>query len=451
MLRAIDTADANGPETSPLSPEIQSAIRAELEAMLKAAIFAQSGRCKKFLTHVVLETLAGNAAELKERTIGVGVFNRASDYGTGDDSIVRVTANEVRKRLGQFYAESPDAHAIQIELPRGSYIPEFRIQPSRGGRKTDSITLSEATTTLTTTAVEAAVTSLNPAPASAPPINITSEPGRAVIAQPESGTEAWFSRSWVYWPVGIIVIAIVAILLWRMNTARNVPDIWSSFLNASAPVLVCIDTHDLHVKSAVSPDHETFVDAVLFRQIIALDDAAVLSTMASILGKKNVPFRVVGAEQTSLADFRRQPVILIGAIDNKWTLRLTQHLRYRLEVANPPGSGSGKQPIASIVDSEHPGTAWTTDLAVPFSEWKNDYAIVARFDDSTTGVPVLIEAGLGNTGSVAASELISSGRLSETLAEEAACQRKRNFEAVVETQIIDTKPGPPHLIRLQCW
>lgn len=39
---------------------------------------------------------------------------------------------------------------------------------------------------------------------------------------------------------------------------------------------------------------------------------------ASILGKKNVPFRVVGAEQTSLADFRRQPVILIGAINNKF-------------------------------------------------------------------------------------------------------------------------------------
>lgn len=39
---------------------------------------------------------------------------------------------------------------------------------------------------------------------------------------------------------------------------------------------------------------------------------------ASILGKKNVPFRVVGAEQTSLADFRRQPVILIDAINNKF-------------------------------------------------------------------------------------------------------------------------------------
>ena len=104
-----------------------------------------------------------------------------------------------------------------------------------------------------------------------------------------------------------------------MTTVKSGPDVWDSFLNANTPVLVCIDTHDLHLKSAASPDNQTFMDAVLYKQIIALDDAAVLSTMASVLGKKNVPFRVVGAEQTSLADFRRQPVILIGAMDNKWT------------------------------------------------------------------------------------------------------------------------------------
>ena len=77
--------------------------------------------------------------------------------------------------------------------------------------------------------------------------------------------------------------------------------------------------------------------------------------MASDLGKKGIAFRVVGAELTSLEDLRRQPVILIGAIDNKWTLRLTQNLRYRIEVANPPGSGSAKEPIASIIDSQNPG------------------------------------------------------------------------------------------------
>jgi hypothetical protein len=190
---------------------------------------------------------------------------------------------------------------------------------------------------------------------------------------------------------------------------------------------------------------------VLRKQIIALDDAAVLASMGALLGKKEIPFRVVGAEQTSLADLRRQPVVLIGVIDNRWTIRLTENLPYRIEVANPPHSGTEKEPVASIVDSRNPAARWSTDLSIPFNAWKSDYAVIARFDDATTGVPVLIEAGLGNDGTLAASELISSGGLTADLAREPSCHGKKNFEAVIETQIIDTKSGPPHVLRLACW
>jgi len=200
------------------------------------------------------------------------------------------------------------------------------------------------------------------------------------------------------------------------------------------------------------PDRDRFVNLVLRRQIISLDDAAILSSLASELGKKGIAFRVVGAELTSLEDLRRQPVILIGAIDNRWTLRLTQNLRYRIEVANPPGSGSAKEPIASIVDSQNPGkNAWVTDLSVPFTQWTSDYSIIARMDDPTTGVPVLIEAGLGNSGTVAASELLNSGAMEKILAGDATCRGKANFEAVVGTEIIDMKSGPAHVLRLNCW
>jgi hypothetical protein len=61
---------------------VQAAVRAELQLMLDAPIFAQSSRCKRFLSHVVLETLSGRASQLKERTIGISAFDRASDYDT---------------------------------------------------------------------------------------------------------------------------------------------------------------------------------------------------------------------------------------------------------------------------------------------------------------------------------------------------------------------------------
>jgi hypothetical protein len=251
----------------------------------------------------------------------------------------------------------------------------------------------------------------------------------------------------------VLFLLIASAALWKERGAKPTPDLWSAFLGAKAPILVCIDTHNLE---PFTPDQsangQKFVDLVLRRQIISLDDAAILSSMTSELGKKGIPFRVVGAEQTSLADLRRQPVILIGAIDNRWTIRLSENLPYRIEVVNPPGSGTGKAPVASIVDSAHPASArWVTDLSVAFTTWKSDYAIVARIDDATTGVPVLIEAGLGNDGTVAAGEWIITGSAATALAHEASCRAKRNFEAVLETQIIDTKSGPPHVLRLTCW
>lgn len=434
-------------ERTPFSDDFQAAVRAELDSMLRAPIFTQSNRCKRFLSYVVLQTLTGNAGELKERTIGIRVFERTNDYDTGDDSIVRVTANEVRKRLALFYGEPATLHSIQIELPRGSYVPEFRIQPTRRGNKAAEIAVPRSV--IESPESEEASPPVEPVIADGAP----SAPGPLSATIPRTLSTRNPRRRLLYlMTVILLVLAGTAIFgLWRNRTLNGIPDLWASFLHPSSPVLVCIDTHQLPGPGSAPSDGQRFADMVLRKQIIALDDAAVLSSMAAMLGRKEIPFRVVGAEQTSLADLRRQPVILIGAIDNKWTIRLTQDLRYRVEVANPPNSGAAKEPVASIVDSLHPGTRWTTDLSIPFNAWKSDYAVIARVDDVTTGVPVLIEAGLGNDGTLAASELITSGGLAPNFANEPSCRGKRNFEAVIETQIIDTKSGPPHMIRLTCW
>ncbi len=440
--------DRSNTEYAPFSANFQVAVNAELESMLKAPIFTQSNRCKRFLSYVVHQTLAGNAGELKERTIGIGVFDRRNDYDTGDDSIVRVTANEVRKRLGQYYRESPDVHLIQIELPRGSYVPEFRIQPSRQPDLSIKASLSGQ------------LFGEPKLPASLE----AEEPLHEMTANPEDGAHdgqiartapsTWSAaRRRVVYPVIILGLAAITVFGgWIVRNSRKGPDLWGAFLHSEVPILVCIDTHNLAAAQPPSPDDQRFVDIVLRRQALSLDDSAILASMASELGRQGIPFRVAGAEQTSLSDLRRQPVILIGAIDNKWTIRLTQNLRYRIEVKNPPGSGSDKEPVATIIDSQHPATSsWMKDLSVPFTTWKVDYAIVARVDDSTTGVPVLIEAGLGNDGTVAASEWITSGDVTRDLSNEPSCRGKNNFESVIETQLIDTKSGPPHVLRLSCW
>ena len=72
--RAANTGGI-GTEDGPFNAGIEAAVRAELETMLMAPIFVQSGRCKRFLTYVVEQALRGNSSQLKERIIGVTVLS----------------------------------------------------------------------------------------------------------------------------------------------------------------------------------------------------------------------------------------------------------------------------------------------------------------------------------------------------------------------------------------
>lgn len=108
-----------------LNSERASAVRAELSAILKSSCFSGSKRCQDFLEFIVLQALEGNLEYLTERFLGAELFGRPINYETGTDSIVRVRASDVRRRLGQYYSEGHGGGRVTIELVSGSYIPEF--------------------------------------------------------------------------------------------------------------------------------------------------------------------------------------------------------------------------------------------------------------------------------------------------------------------------------------
>src|SRR5579859_311497 len=114
-------------ETQRLDPSQEDAIRAEIGRLLESPSFRTSKRCREFLEYIVEHTMNGSAGALKERSLGVALFQLPQDFDTGQHTIVRVTANEVRKKLAQHYlAENGASHAVRIDLPPGSYSVEFR-------------------------------------------------------------------------------------------------------------------------------------------------------------------------------------------------------------------------------------------------------------------------------------------------------------------------------------
>src|SRR5215467_6549074 len=106
-------------------PQREEQIRQELDRVLASHEFRSSKRSQEFLRYVVEHALSGQGEMLKERTIGIEVFGRPTSYDPSDDATVRVKAGEVRKRLGLYYSSEGAHDPVRIEMPAGTYVPEF--------------------------------------------------------------------------------------------------------------------------------------------------------------------------------------------------------------------------------------------------------------------------------------------------------------------------------------
>ena len=107
FLKEVTMAHSVGdhPHTHEIVPKGQrDLILHELELIIESHLFRSSKRCQQFLRYSVQHVLDGDLDHLKERSIGIAVFDRPTSYDTGEDSIVRVAAKEVRSRLIQYYA-----------------------------------------------------------------------------------------------------------------------------------------------------------------------------------------------------------------------------------------------------------------------------------------------------------------------------------------------------------
>ena len=161
------------------------------------------------------------------------------------------------------------------------------------------------------------------------------------------------------------------------------------------------------------------------------------------------PYRLMDASDTEYKRLQEGPTVLVGGVDNAWTMRLTQGLRYRME-------WDSASRVAQIVDSRaakaaHPH-AWRLETDQPYRTLSTDYALVARYRDTMTGQFVVIVAGLGAEGTEAASEMVASPAYTALLLAGAPGHwQDMNLEAVISTAIIHGEPGPPHVVAAVFW
>ena len=108
---------------NPIAP---ADIEGQLKRILASPGFRNSARIRRFLQLAVERTLAGQDDQLKEYTVGRDVFDRGADYDPRADSIVRVEAQRLRRKLREYYQTAGVTDPVEISFPPGSYVASFR-------------------------------------------------------------------------------------------------------------------------------------------------------------------------------------------------------------------------------------------------------------------------------------------------------------------------------------
>uniref|UniRef100_E6PYV7 Adenylate cyclase n=1 Tax=mine drainage metagenome TaxID=410659 RepID=E6PYV7_9ZZZZ len=427
----------------------------QLDRVLAHPLFIQSKRYPALLRFVVEQSLAGRADQIKERLIGMEVFGRAPDYDANADPVVRVTAGETRKRLAQYYYEPEHSSELRIELPTGAYVPQF-VWPAEG--PVAELPPPDETRKVETADTPSAASSQSVRPEVVP---WTSPSGEFPVHAHSGAKNSHAATTHLVATVLLVVSALLAGLAggyWYHTPKAQPPvdhtvqDFWASLTSGPATVTICLgeparDTSDdgdwsKPIERTVST--EPLYVHLHLSGLFALADVITLTRIEPVLLMQNKPFRVSAASEASFGELREGPVVLVGAFDNLWTMRLTQNLRFGFESVNG---------TASIVDRRSKTkTTWATAWDLPYERLARDYAIVARFRDPLTGQPVMIASGISEEGTEAAGELISNASDLEQLLKNAPANwRTMNMEAVIETRVIDGHSGPPKVSAVEFW
>jgi hypothetical protein len=104
-----------------------------------------------------------------------------------------------------------------------------------------------------------------------------------------------------------------------------------------------------------------------------------------------------------------------------------------------------------IEDQQHPERHdWFVRWGSPYAKSEDDYAIVTRVQDETTGNMILFLGGLGLHGTEAAGEFVTNRRYLEML-DRQILNPNRNVQVVLKSPVINGAIGPPQVLAIHYW
>jgi hypothetical protein len=401
-----------------LTPEM---ILAQLQVLTRDEIFRASKRSIAFLRFVVEETLKGSADQIKERTIGMEVFGRTSSYDTNLDHIVRTAATELRKRLAIYYGDEKHRSELRISLQPGSYIPRFM--------HAHQATQEEA------------------------------EGGKLTVPHSESGlasdSKTHWHRSWQVACVLFAMILAAALSGWYWVHSET-PEylFWKPVLDTHGPVLLAVGDvphgPPLPVSAVDNQNSPPAIPQIDSSRSVPFADAVTIAKVVGVLESNGKKVLIRRENASSFSDLREGPVVLIGAFNNEWSLRLTRQLRFTLAL-------DAENHLIYIKDGKNPASrAWSWGTNQPLDHVGgrggpvlHDYALISRIRNSETGQVLVVIGGLYTYGTQSAGEFLTDPQLMQSIGSAARLSSGyQNLQIVLGTTVTDGTPGPPRVLAI---
>jgi hypothetical protein len=378
-----------------------ASVREQLDRILASPLFRNSKRYPSLLRYVVEQALDGHGSELKERTLGIEVFGRTPDYDTNVDPVVRISAAEIRKRIAQYYHEAGHESEVRIDLPLGSYVPEFRLPAEKPPEPV-----------LPTAVVPVAATEL-------------AEPKPVVVIRQQRVIDWRVTAA-----VALAAVLATSGLFWAKPWTRPsaLDSFWAPMLD-HGNILLCIGrNHD-----ADGRPHG-----------VALADATTMARLTGILQSKGQQWTIRADDDATFGDLRQGPAVLIGAFNDSWNLRLANSMRFTYHQAGPTDW---------IEDQKNPGSrAWSVTRGPGLPPMTKDFALITRVVDPNTDRILVTAGGLWGYGTLAAGEFLSDPKYMEAFGRQApAGWQKKNLQIVLTTEVIKDNSGPPRVVDSYSW
>jgi hypothetical protein len=351
-----------------------------IERVISSSHFRSSLRLREFLLYIGECALKEAPEAATEQQIGVHVFQRPPGYNSSEDSIVRTHARLLRQKLAEFFATEGAAEPTIIEVPKGHYLPTFRLRQSEPA----------------------------PAPFPLPP-----------EATPVPATEAGAGsriRSWNYWKSTPLGIALGVLLVFVLGSsavliARARPNLvaektaidvfWAPFLSGDPPVLIYSNARFVgdsktglrYAPAGGSSNAQPVVD-----HYTGIGELAAVYELTRLFDAHRATFVLKRSLLVTWDEAKQRNLIFIGSPAENPSLNALPSLTDFTMMANPDYAG---------FVNNHPRPGEPALYSRPEHPLTMDYAVIALSPGVQSGKRTLMFSGLTTLGTQAAVEYAS--------------------------------------------